>query len=376
MKTVTAAFKRTVRSSHMAVFRGTACDTYQTTTTPVGVDVPILGGAATLDFTADYWATLDCTVSGVGAWPLRPNASLAPYGNELYVERGIRYGYDENDNPIEEWVGLGYFRIEELGQDLPGDGPITILANDRWAGIVEARLEQPRQIFPSDTYGAAVSGLVLEVYPDAVIEWDDDSDLLIVGRTVVFEVERGDALRDLVAALGKIIHFNDRGALVIRSLPSEWTEAFTVTSGANGVYVGMSRKLTRTGVFNAVIATGEGADDIAPVWGAAYNMSSASPTRYGGRFGKVPRFYSSPLLLTDDQAAAAARTILAKGSGLTYSVNFSTIVNPALEPYDVGRVRYSARYGDERHMIQAVTIPLTAGESMTATTRQRTVVLT
>jgi hypothetical protein len=117
------------------------------------------------------------------------------------------------------------------------------------------------------------------------------------------------------------------------------------------------------------VATGEGADTATPVRAVATDDGINSPTRWGGPFGRVPRFYSSPTITSESQAATAARSILAKESGLPYSVEFGTIANPALEPYDPIRARYPGR--TERHVIDRLTVPLTAAGAMSGATRQQ-----
>ena len=89
----------------------------------------------------------------------------------------------------------------------------------------------------------------------------------------------------------------------------------------------------------------------------------------------MPQFFSSPLLLTDDQALSAASVLLLRQLGLTYSVDFSTVPNAALEPWDPVRIRYSDRYGPEVHVLRTVTIPLDPETPLTATTAEQTVIL-
>src|SRR5690606_40356534 len=92
-----------------------------------------------------------------------------------------------------------------------------------------------------------------------------------------------------------------------------------------------------------------------------------------GAFGKAARFYSSPLITDVAQAASAAASLLRKSLGLPYGVSFGTIVNPALEPFDPIRVTYPGRV--ERHIVETLTIPLTADATMSAVTREKTLVI-
>ena len=135
----------------------------------------------------------------------------------------------------------------------------------------------------------------------------------------------------------------------------------------------MSRRLTREGVYNGVVATGEGLDRETPVRAVVVDTDKTSPTYWYGPFGKVPRFFSSPLITTSGQAALAAATMLTKQLGLPYAVDLSLVPNPALEPYDPITVRYPGR--SEVHVLDRLTIPLTADGPLTASTREQTNVL-
>lgn len=371
MRAVSARFLSTLRGSHNAVFRARVVDTFQTGTNPTGTEIPILSGDVTCSATAEIRATLSLTTST--AWPRTDTDLLAPYGNEIYVERGITYG-----NGQTEFVGLGYFRIETPEQDNTPDGPVTIAASDRMAGLVDARFLVPRQFSGVAQRGVLVALLIREVYPDAVIEWDDaalrDG---TVGRTVIAEESRSATLLDFITSLGKIGYFDHRGVFVIKTPPSvAGAPAWTIDAGQDGVLVQMSRGLTREGVYNVVVATGEAGDTTAPARAVAYNLDPTSPTYYWGRFGPVPTFYSSPFLTTATQALNAAKAILRKQLGLPYKVSLSSIANPALEPYDVIAVRYPKRSRSrslrtETHVVDQVVIPLDPHTALTLQTRQQ-----
>lgn len=370
MRPVSDVFLRTVRGSHTMTADARVCSTFQSGVDPDGTEIPIFEGDVVADARADKRATLDLTTDGTAMWPQHSNLLLAPYGNEVFVRRGIAYG-----NGTTEWVSLGYFRIQEPSQDRAPDGPIRILGWDRMAGIVDGRLLAPVQFTAAQTYGAVVSQLVTQVYPAATIEWDDATSAATLGRDLITEDDRYGFLNELVTSRGKIWYWDHRGILVIRDAPSSTSPVFNVDSGVGGVLVSMARQLTRERVYNAVVAFGEAADTAAPARATAVDNNPNSPTYFSGPFGPVPRFFSSPFITNDDQAASAATSLLTRQLGLPYSVDFTAVPNPALEPWDPIRIRYSNRIAEETHIIDRITIPLTASEPMTATTREQTVVL-
>jgi hypothetical protein len=352
------------------VARARICQTYQSGVDPDGVDLPILDGDVYLDATAEVRSTLDLVTDGTRMWPTSPSSLLAPYGNEVFVERGIDYG-----NGQRELVSLGYFRIYTPTQDEVPNGPIRIAARDRMSAIVDARLVAPVQYSASTTYGQVVETLVSDVLPDVTIEWDDDTDTDQIGRSVISEDDRYQFLDDLVKAAGKVWYFDHRGILVIRDPPDPASPVVEISGGEGGVLVSMSRELSRDGAYNVVVATGEGADTDLPARGVAYDNNPASPTYWRGRFGQVPRFFSSPLLVTNAQARQAAEALLRQSIGTPYMINFAAVPNPALEPLDPVRIRYSGRDTAETHVLETLTIPLTATQEMTATTREQGLVV-
>lgn len=373
MRAVSSRFLSTLRGSHTAAFRARLVTSLQTGTTPVTAgELQIVDGDVRVSATADVYANLDLTIAA--DWPTPGSMDLSPYGNEIYVERGLSYGQGQR-----EFVGLGYFRIDTMEQQETPSGAIHLVLPDRMQGLIDARFVAPRQFPGSWLRRQLVEALVWEVYPNAaIIEWDDvavrDAP---VGRTVITELDRYATLKNFVRSLGKVCYFDHRGILVIKTPPSVLGGAsWEVNAGRDGVLVQMSRALTREGVYNAVVVTGEAADTTPPVTAVAYNLDPSSPTYYQGRFGPVPRFYSSPFITDKGQAQTAATSFLRQQLGVPYQVELSSVVNPALEAWDVIDVVYPERdrspaLRTERHVVDQVSIPLTATGVQSITTRQQ-----
>jgi len=370
VKPVSAAWTRTITGSHRALYRATVVTTYQTGVQPTGTRLPILGGDVVLDGTAAVRGSLDLTTTGAAMWPTRAVDLLAPYGNEIHVERGIQY-----TDALVEYKSLGYFRIETVEQDEPPDGPIRITGQDRMAGIIAARLLKPQQFASGTTLGSIATTLVTQVYPGASVQWDDATDATVLVRSLVADDDRFTFLDQLIRGAGKRWYWDHRGVLVIRTPPSTTTPVWDIHSGPGGVLVEVSRRLTRDGVYNAVVASGEAVDTYDPPRATAYDLGPSSPTRYDGRFGPTPYFFTSPAIQTKVQALAAAQTELRRRLGLPYVMDLSAVPNPALEPDDPVSVRVP-RQGRQTHVLDRVTIPLRDGAAMTAQTREQSLTLT
>lgn len=367
-----------VSGSYLATFEARVLKTFQTGDDPDGTEIPILGGDVTYDATAETFGTLTLTTEGTdkvgdSLFPRRAKDLLAPYGTEVFCRRGIDLG---GGGIV--WVPLGYFRINEAEQGVDSDHPITLNGRDRMAGIVDAKLISPRQYGSGRTITSVVEDLVTDVYPNAVVAFDDTSGGQALGRQILVEEDRYAALRDIADSLGKVMFFDGEGILRILDAPDPEVISWEMKAGSNGVLVEASRRVSREGMFNAVVARGEGGDSIRPVQAVAVDEGPNSPTNWFGPtdpaqlwFGKVPTFYESPLLTDNDQARKAAESLLRRYIGQPYQVDFGVVPNPALRPYDV--VRITHRDGNrERHTIDQVTVPLTHGATMTGATRVST----
>lgn len=338
--------------------------TYQEGVQPEGTIGNLVKGSVTLSASADIRATANVMVHGDNAWPIDNDDLLTPYGNEVFIRRGIDFG-----NGTVEWVSFGYFRINDVSQTKNENYPITLTCYDRMIGIIEARLLTPVQFVAGVSVGTIVDTLVLEVYPDATIEWDDDTADILITRSQIAEEDRFGFLNELITSYGKIMYFDYRGIFVIHDVPDATTSVFNVNSGAGGVLIELNRSRSREGVYNAVVVNGEGADTEQPIFAVVVDDDPRSPTNYTGRFGKVPRFYTSTFITTVEQAATTANSMLRRTIGLPYSVNFRMVPNIALEPYDP--IGLSTQLNRELHVLDTIEVPLDAETPLTSSTRMR-----
>ena len=372
MKPVSSRFLAALRGSHTATFRVRVLTTFQTGTDPSGTEVDIVTGSVTLDGTANERGSLDLTLDSQAGqqWPANQFGVLTPFGNEMFVERGIA-GLDPGDPDTTEYVPLGYFRIETIEQDDAPRSPIRITARDRMAAIIEARMLEPRTFAAGTTFLEVFENLVLEVYPSAVLDIDNEVASSTLREPATVEEDRYAFLRDMATSRGRVMFFDHRGVLVVAPEPDSTTPVFTVNEGQDGVLINLRRQLSRAGVYNAVVAEGTEADinnEEPPARAVVFDDNPDSATYFFGPFGQVPRFYSSPFIFTDTQAQSAAASILARTTGIPYTLDITAIPNPALEPLDPIRVIFEAGR-EEIHVIDVITIPLTSDRPMTISSR-------
>lgn len=404
MRTVSAQFQDAVRGSHAVATRVEVLRDGDVT----HVIDTVTDGAVTLDQAAATRGRLDCTIIDPDLVPDDPAAALAPYGNELRVYRGVLFPFGggaeevtdgggassgqswpitlwgtevESEDPgptitivaipTEELVSLGIFRIDETTvTDNPDGLEIRVTGMDRSVRMIDARFEQPITVAAGTNVATAIEQLAQDAWPAV------ETNLTATSLTTPLLVgeEGGDRwkfMQDLAASIGHSLYFDGDGILVSKPVASPNGDlAATFAEGDGGVLLTASRSWTRQGTYNRVIATGENPGEGAvPARGVATDDNPASPTYYYGQYGKVPRFYASQFLATSAQAEDAAQALLNRELGTTQTVTFGVIVNPALEPDDLVTITRNRLGIDETHVIDSITIPLAADQSMSGRTR-------
>lgn len=362
MRPVSQRFLDTLRGSHRMVARARVCAPGQSGVNPTGVEIPILAGNVQLDAAADVRGTLE--LETYSTWPTLATDTLMPYGNEVFVERGVVYG-----DGVREWVGLGYYRINQVEQQEAPRGRVRLSCTDRMQGVIDGRTPQPviYQAGGVTLYGLLSGAIFSAVGFFPVIVSDMNLSTILLPRTQVLERDVLPFLKDLAQSYGRTIYWGYDGKLYFTTTPDPRAPVWSVNEGAGGVLVKASRSVSRTGVYNGVVAMGESSGDTDPIRAVSTIESANDPLRWGGPFGKVPRFYSSSLIVTQEQAQSAAAAMLQRVKGLPYAVSFEHIPNPALEVGDAVTVVYGSR--TELHVLDKLSIPLGPGGTMQATTR-------
>ena len=369
MRTVTSIFAAEITQSHQLAVLAEVIDSDGAET-----QVEVVDGTVTLDQQAAVRGRCDLTIVTdpdydiQGLVPNSASSLLAPYGNEIQLSRGIAYA-----DGTSEVVPLGVFRIQDAQvDDDPSGMQIKIAGQDRAARFIDARFEEPYQVAAGVNYGTAIEDVLQDAWPEVPTSF-----ALTAQLAPSLIAQEGDDrwafAQSMATAIAMDLYFDGDGVCVLAPV-SLSDPVMTIAEGEDGVLVAAGRRWTREGAFNAVIATGENTGEAAPARGVARDDNPYSPTYYYGAFGKVPRFYSSPFLTTDAQAAAAAAKILADELGTTESVSFGSLVLPHLEPGDTVRITRARAGIDEDHLVDQLTVPLSSLGSMTGATRARQVV--
>ena len=337
-------------------------------------NMPVSEGSINYDITQDVQAQLqfkaaDATGELVALLPTDP---LACYGQEVNVSMGVSSGAQ-----VAEPLSIGWFRIQDQeaeqkwiktpsGQWRSGGSSIEVVACDRMQVIADAQMLVVSQPPTGATIFAEIARLVRGLVPMGTINVNLTN--AQVPASIVYDKDRLKTLKALASALGGVLSINANGLLDVDvATPYGATPIWTFTIGDQGTISSYKMKMTRDGVYNAVMASGQATTDLAPVSAVAYDNDLASPTRWAGPFGQVPLFFDSPLLTTHAMAATAATTRLnndARGRDREYT--FSVVPNHLIELDDPVRVNLPDRVITGK--ITKMNLPLTPG-AMTLTVR-------
>lgn len=368
MYPVSARFLDAISSSHYAVHRARVYGTpRQFGATPTGgFELSVISGSVKMTADSDIKSTASLTIAPTdNAW-----LACLPYGNEIFIERGVDFG-----DRTREWVPLGWFRIDKVEQDDAPKGPITVTCTDRTSFLKDNRALYP-YVFPANSThrlafnrlvngnaggGQSTAGYGMFIFTAVPITWTgyNPDTQRISGENAVVESSVYDFLAKIANEAGSQLRFTDTGQLLVEPVGGvDGPPVYSITSGPDGNAVKISRTVSREGVYNIVSAYSA---DPANSWGykLAFNNDPASQLAYNGKFGVVPRFYSSPLLTTASAGLAAARTILKRYVDLPAEIATTIVPNPALRPLD----NISIRGAPLR--IANIEIPLTGDSPIT-----------
>lgn len=368
MYPVTDRFLDAVTRSHTAVVVAQVHDR----TLNQYVDLRVLDGSVTIDRTADVNRTVTLTLVDDSGSLTVDDADdlLAPFGNELLLYRGVRFGPDD-----EELVPLGVFRLTDWdAADGPDGMTMSVSASDRSLVVQRATWEDPYVVVAGLPVEQAITDLLVDRYPGVAINLPS---MVGTSRRLVLDGTDGDPWNDarqIAQGAGWELKF-DAGGTVVAVLPTtpSSTPAVTYVEDEQAVLLDLRRGVsTAANVHNGVIATAENTDLVVPLRSLAVDDDPTSRTYYYGLFGKVPRRWHNPLATTQGQLDAGAQTLLDGILGANEDVSWRSITNPALDDNDVVNISRSRAGLDAVPVVlDVVQIPLTADAAMSSSGRRR-----
>lgn len=289
---------------------------------------------------------------------------LNPFSTQLRVRHGLRWGRES------ELIGMGVYQVTTVSRSSTTPTQVSVAGESFEAYLIEARVPTPVTIAAGPA-GTVLPALIRDVLPDARIAWRGvDQDQLV--PKMVVERDRWpmiDGPKDatsIARALGARVFCDGDGTFVVSPVPALTDEpSWTAEAGRGGLLIEATEELSSDGVYNAIVVWGEQTDGGAVAGpGIAVDNDPFSLTYFykpvsEGGFGPRPRFYTSSLITSDEQASTTARAMLAPLLGLRQRATFTSLHDPTKEPGDVGRVLTAG--GLQLTILDSVTYDLLGG---------------
>lgn len=336
-------------------------------------NIPVISGSLTMDRKANIRKSGSMAIGDNSLINLWLN-QLSPYNFTVVIKQGVVF-----PNRDMELVPFGTFTIEEVTWS-ESQGVPEIKFYDYGKS-----LEQTTHFFTVDYSGSFVrqriEELVAYTIPWATVVIDSSlPDVMLPGGTT-YDGNHLESLAKLTEAIGAEGFFDRDDVYRVVPIPSVnidtgeddsvWDVDVSI-DGSPGVLVSADRSITKEGVFNGVSvvgATPEGAPEGTVVVGHAFDLNPASPTYWNGPFGRRTKRIENSALTDNGACRASAEAQLRNFLGLTRSLNFEIVANPALDPGDIVKVIYLDE-SFEYHLIDSLSIPLGTG-AFTAQTRAK-----
>jgi hypothetical protein len=350
-----------------------ASHTIDTIVTPyyqgvAGSPIPISDGTVTVDRGATCWRTLSLTVADTSLLPWDSTDTLAPTGQTLVIQQGIKLG------GAYSYVPLGTFYIDNPTGDVSGLSSLTLTGSSGESIVQASAFTAATSTRGYSSSVSAITAMIRAVVPGATVtnETSDGRNPTLATQTWDAGTSTWDAVTAIAQAMSAEVGCDATGAYVIRDIPNPAAATSYVWEiSAGGVMLSDQRAMTSQDVYNGVLVTGANASDNAtPVSALVTDNDPSSPTLWGGPFGKRTKQVSSPLLTTSGACTALATALLADAIAPNATGTLTSVPNPALDCGDILRIGHpDGRL--ELAALQSVTIPLVVAASQPSTVTLR-----
>lgn len=320
-------------------------------------DLTFISGTVSGDRGATVRRTFQANIDPRCA-PRHLSSPITPYGGQIRVWRGIRF---PNGDHIEVPIFFGRIDLVDWGRD-----QISVRCQDLAAAMVDARFEVPITATRGWRVYDQIKALIQDVDASFVVNNLTTSTENIT-TPATWDRERVEALDNLAQGIGAEWYAGVDGQFYIQPLPAITSDpaVWVIDSGDEGVVITRQSQLDRARVYNAVVVNGEPPDGTPPAYGVVHDDNPDSLTRWGGPFGKVPRFFSSQFITTNAQALATAQSMLGDAIAGTRGVSVSCVPNPKLNLGDVVLLQTGAGDFDGMYFVNTLNLSMEPETPMT-----------
>lgn len=266
-----------------------------------------------------------------GLVPTTPDDLLTPFGTEVKVDLGIVLA-----SSAVATVPFGAYEVDGANVELsPDSRSVTLPLIGIGQRVAGYRFEEPLTL-PS---GSDLADIVNTVLADRT---GDNPGLSDTGVTIVrartFGLDPNTdpwrELSDTLAGFGYRLYYDRSANPILDQRPEADASAAQPFSGRLSAATSFDRRPA-----NVIVARGEAVDGT-PVQATVIDDDPSSPTYAGtapgsSPYGRITRYYASPLLSSLSQATQAARTILASEAAAAATWTVTKAYDPTVDPDDV-----------------------------------------
>jgi hypothetical protein len=336
-------------------------------------DLAVTGGSVTMDSNSEVRGRCQLTFAEPQRVPSGPTSVLSPYGYEVAIRRGI----DFEDGTAPEMVPLGVFAIQVSETD--AETLLTdVSGEDRTRQVKDALFEDDVEVVSGTNVATAITAVV-SAGVDGLEYFLPSTPHTVLQAVMPANSDRWQPVVDMATSVGWDIFFGGIGELTARPESTladtpVWTIDEADADGVGGVLLGGKMRLDRGPAYNRQPVASSNSSAGAVFKAVAVDNDPASPSYYYGPFGKKSApLWTSEWISSDAMAQDAADARLARALGVARSIDFRSLVNPALRIGDVVIVERAVLDLDEPQIIDAYTIGLGPEDVMSGRCRSQQV---
>lgn len=324
--------------------------------------VTVSSGSVTADRSQRIRRTASITVDGGTSL----YALLSDPGARVAIDHGFDFGGGQTEL-------LPQIRAELSAAALPlGGGTIQVSLADYWQRL--AAVEYINAYTPDVTHRRVdeITAAVQQALPDVTVV-NRATDFGAVATSQAW-TSRADMITSFATDGGMEAYFAADGTFVLRDVPQITDQvAYLIKTGPGGTLEDLTRQRPLDKLYNTVILTPATADSAQTWTQVVAQITDTADPRHPDRIGPRPYRYSSPTLLTEDDAAVVAGQLLAKVTGTTETLSLDALTHPGLEPGDIVRAQTPLDGGSDivNHFLEQFSLDFVTG-GMSANTRSDT----
>ena len=229
-----------------------------------------------------------------------PAHPLALFGQELTVDVTVS---DPATN-AEQGFQLGRFVNQNWDSDTGGVG---VNASSMFSRVEDDRFTSPAATKTNGTLASEARRLT----PDLCDVQIDDALTDRAVPSMSWDESRIDSLKELAEAWPARLRESREGTIqFLAPIETITTPELRFTDGEGGTVIEVASSDSRDAIYNVVVARGqETGEDGSPTFQGIAAQNSG-PLAVSGPYGRVPRFFSSPLITSKSAALKSAQTML------------------------------------------------------------------